>query len=54
MKIQEGFTYNRRTVFFDQPEAPASTDLRMDIQYGFKIAWMIPVYKRLPKEFYYN
>ena len=52
--IQEGFTYNRRTVFFDQPEAPASTDLRMDIQYGFKIAWMIPVYKRLPKEFYYN
>ncbi len=52
--ISEGFTYNRRTIFFDQPDVPVSTDLRMDIQYGFKVAWLIPIYKRLPKAYYYN
>lgn len=52
--IQEGFTYNRRTVNFDQPDVPVSKDLRLDIQYGFKVAWLIPIYRRLPKEYYYN
>tara|TARA_R110002050_G_scaffold45752_1_gene107991 strand:+ start:544 stop:1305 length:762 start_codon:yes stop_codon:yes gene_type:complete len=52
--LSEGFTYNRRTVFFDQPNIPVSKDLRLDIQYGFKVGWLIPIYKRLPKEFYYN
>lgn len=52
--IQEAFTYNRRTVFFDQPDVPVSSDMRLDIQYGFKVAWLVPLYKRIPKEFYYN
>ena len=52
--IQEAFTYNRRTIFFDQPDTPVPTDMRMDIQYGFKVAWLIPIYRRLPKEYYYN
>lgn len=52
--IQEAFTYNRRTIFFDTPETPVPKDMRTDIQYGFKVAWLIPVYKRLPKEYYYN
>lgn len=52
--IQEAFTYNKRTVFFDQPNTEVPKDMRVDIQYGFKIAWLIPFYKRLPKEFYYN
>ncbi len=52
--IQEGFTYNQRTIFFDQPDVEVPTDMRLDIQYGFKLAWMIPIYKRMPKEFYYN
>ncbi len=51
---QQGFTYNRRTVFFDQPDTPVSTDMRLDFQYGFRVAWLIPIYKRMPKEFYYN
>lgn len=51
---QQGFTYNQRTVFFDQPDTPVSTDVRFDVQYGFKVAWLIPVYKRMPKEYYYN
>jgi len=52
--IQEGYTYNRRTVFFDQPDTPVSTDMRLDVQYGFKVAWLIPVYRRMPKEYYFN
>ncbi len=50
----QGLTQNRRTVFFDQPDIPVSTETRMDIQYGFKLGWFIPFYKRQPKEFYYN
>lgn len=52
--IQEGFTYNRRNVFFDQPEIPVSKELMIDIQYGIKVGWLIPIYKRQPKEFYYD
>jgi hypothetical protein len=51
---QQGFTYNRRTVNFDQPDTPVSTDMRLDIQYGFKLAWLIPIYKRKPKDYYFN
>lgn len=52
--IQEGFTYNRRTIFFDQPDTPVPTNMRLDIQYGIRVGWLIPIYKRLPKDFYYN
>lgn len=52
--VQEGFTYNRRTINFDTPDEPVSQDMRLDIQYGIKVAWLIPIYKRQPKEFYYN
>lgn len=52
--LQEGFTKNRRDVFFDQPEIPVSKSTRFDLQYGFKVGWLIPIYKRRPKEFYYN
>jgi len=52
--IQEGLTRNRRTIFFDQPDVPVSMDLRLDLQYGLRIGWYIPFYKRLPKDYYYN
>lgn len=51
---QQGFTYNRRTVNFDTPDVPVSTELRLDLQYGFKVGWMIPIYQRQPKEFYFD
>ena len=51
---QEGFTQNKRTIFFDQPTIPVSSETRLDIQYGVKVGWFIPFYKRQPKEFYYN
>ncbi len=52
--MQEGFTYNRRPIFYDQPDTPVSQDMMLDIQYGVKFAWMIPIYKRKPKDFYFN
>ena len=50
--IQEGLTKNRRTLFYDQPDVPVSKALRLDIQYGFRIGWYIPFYKRQPKDYY--
>lgn len=52
--FQQGFTYNRRTMNYDSPDVPVSTDMRIDLQYGIKVGWMIPVYKRQPKDYYYN
>lgn len=51
---QQGYTYNRRTIFFDQPEIPVSKDMMIDIQYGIRFSWLIPIYKRQPKDFYFN
>ncbi|MFT5779699.1 MAG: hypothetical protein ACI837_002658 [Crocinitomicaceae bacterium] len=51
---QEGFTYNRRTINYDTPEIPVSTDLRIDVQLGFRVGWLIPIYERQPKEFYFD
>jgi hypothetical protein len=52
--FQEGMTKNRRTINFDEPEIPVSTKTRLDIQMGIRLGWMIPFYKRKPKEFYFN
>jgi hypothetical protein len=49
---QQGFTKNQRTIFFDQPDIPVSKDVRLDVQYGFRLGWYIPFYKRKPKDFY--
>lgn len=51
---QIGFTKNRRTIFFDQPDYEVPTNTRLDIMYGFKFGWMIPIYKRKTKDYYYN
>lgn len=52
--MQEGFTKNRRDIFFDQPDTPVDKSLRLDLQYGFKVGWFIPIYKRKPKDFYFD
>jgi hypothetical protein len=51
---QEGFTKNRRELFFDQPNIPVDKKLRLDGQYGVKIGWFIPANKRKPKDFYFE
>lgn len=52
--VQQGFTKNRRNIHFDQPDTPVDKDYRMDLQFGFKVGWMIPIYRRVPKEFYFD
>lgn len=52
--FQQGFTYNKREIFFDTPDIPVSQDLLLDIQYGIKLAWLVPVYQRKPKDFYFD
>lgn len=54
MYFQEGFTKNKRTIFFDSPDIPVSTATRLDVQLGLKFGWFIPIYKRKPKDFYFN
>jgi hypothetical protein len=49
---QEGFTKNQRTIFFDQPDTPVSQETMIDIQFGIRLGWLIPIYKRQPQEFY--
>ena len=51
---QQGFTRNKRDVFFDQPDIPVDKSLRTDMQIGLKLGWFIPIYKRQPKDFYFN
>lgn len=52
--IQEAFTKYQRTINFDQADIPVSKATLNDIQIGFRTGWFIPVYKRRPKDYYYN
>lgn len=52
--IQEGLTYNRRDVFFDLPNIPVDQSMRLDLIYGVRLGWFVPIYKRKLKEYYYN
>lgn len=51
---QEGFTYERRTIFFDEPDYVVPQTQRLDIQYGIRLGWLIPIYPRQPQEFYFD
>lgn len=51
---QQGFTRNARDIFFDLPDQPVSKALRTDLQYGVKVGWFIPIYKRKANDFYFN
>lgn len=52
--IQEGFTFEQRDIYFDQPDVPVPTSSRLDIQYGLRVGWLIPIYTRQPKDFYFD
>ena len=52
--VQEGFTFNQRNLFYDLPNTPVPTDMMLDIQYGLRFSWLVPVYKRKPKDFYFD
>jgi hypothetical protein len=50
--FQEGFTTGLRGYQYDtmQPD----NKKRKDILIGIRLGWMLPLYKKTPKEFYYN
>lgn len=50
IECMEGFTQNRRS--FDYDLMKQDTEKRIDILFGGKIAWVLPLYKRAPQEFY--
>jgi hypothetical protein len=50
----QGYTFNQRTIFYDQPTEKVSISMRYDNLYGFRVGWLIPIYKSKPKEFYYD
>lgn len=52
--FQQGFTYNKRSIFWDRPDFQVPTERRLDLQFGIRFGWMIPAYKREVKDFYYN
>ena len=46
----EGFTQNRRSYDFDLMSHDSKK--RLDILYGARVAWILPLYKKAPAEFY--
>lgn len=52
--FQQTFMKNQRDIFFDHPNEKVSHALRIGQLYGFKVGWLIPIYKRKPNDFYFN
>ncbi len=51
-EFQEGYTSGLRGYQYDTMTSDSKK--RLDILIGFRIGWMLPLYKKAPKEFYYN
>lgn len=49
-ECMQGFTKNRRSFDFDTMEK--DNKKRLDVLYGLKFSWIIPLYKKAPQEFY--
>lgn len=52
--VQEGITYEQRTIFFDQPDYVVPRTSRLDLQFGLRVGWLIPIYPRQPQDFYFD
>lgn len=50
-ECMQGFTKNRRSFDFDLMKQ--DTKKRLDVLYGGKVAWILPLYKKAPQPFYY-
>ncbi len=47
----QGFTKNRRTLNYDTGEA--DNDARVDLLNGFKVGWVLPIFRKTNKEYFY-
>lgn len=52
--FQQGFTVNQRDVFWDHPNEKVSKDIRIENITGLRLGWLIPIYKRETKDYYFN
>ncbi|HEX8517426.1 MAG TPA: hypothetical protein VF868_14615 [Bacteroidia bacterium] len=50
LDCMQGFTQSRRS--FDYNMMKQDTRKRLDVLYGARIAWILPLYKKAPAEFY--
>ena len=50
LECMQGFTQSRRS--FDYETMKQDTQKRLDILYGAKIAWILPLYQKAPQDFY--
>ncbi|MBN4052146.1 MAG: hypothetical protein COC01_10680 [Bacteroidetes bacterium] len=48
----EAFTKNRRSYNYDTMQKDNAQ--RLDILYGFKLGWILPIYRKVPHEYYYD
>jgi hypothetical protein len=51
-EVLAGFTKNRRSLNFDSMER--DTKQRMDIYFGPRIGFILPLYKKMPNDFYFD
>ena len=51
LDVRQGFTRNRRSVNLDL--GGGRPDAQLDLWYGLRVGWTIPMYKRSSDEFYY-
>jgi hypothetical protein len=52
VEFTQAFTQSRRSYDFNLGARDAKK--RTDLLWGFKVGWIIPFYKRVPKGYYYN
>ena len=51
-EFTQGFLKGKREWLYDLQKP--GTDSRIDLLSGFRIGWILPLYKKSPNEFYYN
>jgi hypothetical protein len=51
LEISQNFTRNQRAINFDTGKA--DNQIRSELLYGFKVGWILPLYKVAPDKFYY-
>jgi hypothetical protein len=52
LECMQGFTRSRRS--FDYETMMKDTQKRVDVLFGARLAWVLPLYKKAPQEFYTN
>ncbi len=51
-EFYQAFTHSLRDYVFDMMKK--DNNRYLDLFFGFKIGWMVPVYRRLPEKYYYH